>query len=1079
MSFKSRAGRNFIPANTFDFDALIEAAKKDPLSKLNSSGRKQRKSAKQKLANAGLFAPLLLAEGCLSLGKRDIPVAGGGDDDGEPALPTAGGGRTPVNVPPVDAGPVTPVEPVASGAQDDVNFQTSAESALNIAAADLLANDAPAGDTPLELVRVFGASNGTVSLEDGVITFTPNDGFEGMASFRYEARDSNGNITEAGVEIHVGDHGDDHGDGHGDDQGHGGHDDGGHGDDGHGGGGHGGHDDGGHVHPDDPSKAGEHMALMALAPVADATHIAVNNGSWFDPNTWASGEVPGEGAQVVIPDGVTVDYDGQSPVSLFTVRVDGALEFATDVDTFMEVDTLIVSPTGSMTVGTIDNPVAANVEAVIQIADNGPIDVAWDPMLLSRGIVSHGDFQSHGAEKATFLKVAADPMAGDTSLTLEEPPEGWEVGDRLVLTGTKLTSNGNPAAIGDPNSGVTEDEELIITAINGNVISFDRALQFDHDSPRADLKAYVANYTRNVRVETENADGLPVHQRGHVMLMHSDDIDVRYSEFSDLGRTDKSERSFDVGDIANIEADSNVKGRYSLHIHRAGVDNLEDPAMLVGNAVWGSPGWGFVHHDSNAVISDNAAYDVFGAAFVAETGNETGRWTHNIAIKGTGVSGGPKWHEDVAAFDLGRTGAGFWFQGRLVDAVDNVAAGVPGGEGFVYMSRGNGSINVLPENLDQPEALRYLDDALISKPAISSFLGNESIATRSGLVVIKGGPEQAHDIRSVIEDFTAWETQYGVHVQYTGHYTFKDIDVIGTDGSGGAKPAVNGIEVGVNTFDMVFNGINIDGFENGFLFKKETVNMNFPFDGDFRYVIVDPTITNVSTQYFNGDGNDLILTGDDLVAGRLLFDSDLGGFPVAPDFPGKAGLELSGTKTDSIGAAPVSPDWDPVTYDWFSLRGAVEQEGYWTLPDGRHVTAFDQYVSDRATGELIKVAVFVENPDIANLNATGGFTRVDPVYHGVLDLDSAAPVARTDFASVLENGSIDINVLANDFDPDGDPVSIDGLVQAAHGRVHENENGTLTYTPDPNYVGTDEFWYWVEDDNGNFAKASVQVTVEI
>lgn len=1068
MSYQSRVASRFVPDNTFDFDALIEASKQDSFKTLQPANRKNRKSAKQKLANAGLFAPLLLAEGCLSLGKRDI-IAGAQDDDApapsDPAAPSPGNGRAPVNTPPVDAGPFMPQE---GGAQDDGNFQTTADAPLNIAAADLLANDAPGGDGPLQLVRVFGAQHGAVSLENGVITFTPHEGFEGVASFQYEARDANGVLTSATVEIQVGDHGDGHDDGNNDDGGHGGHDDGG-----------GQGDQPGHVHPDNPAKASEHHALLNLVPVAEATHIAVNDGSWFDPNTWANGEVPGEGAKVLIPDGVSVDYDGESAVSLFTVRVDGALDFATDIDTFMEVDTLIVSPTGSMTIGTIDNPVAANVEAVIQIADNGPIDVAWDPMLLSRGVISHGDFQTHGAEKETFLKVAADPMAGDTTLTLEEAPEGWQVGDRLVLTGTRLGTTEQHKAAHETDNAQTQDEELIITAINGNTITFDRPLAYDHDTPRGDLKAYVANYTRNVRVQTENADDVPVHQRGHVMLMHSDNIDVRYAEFSDLGRTDKSERAFDVGDLNSVSADSNVKGRYAFHIHRAGVSDADDPAMVVGNAVWGSPGWGYVHHDSNAIFADNASYNVFGAGFVAETGNEIGRWTHNIAIKAGGVAGGPKWHDDVNAFDLGRTGAGFWFQSRMVDAVDNVAAGMPGGEGFVYLDRGNGTIDLLPGNDDLSEAHRYLDSAHVGKAPISGFLGNESIATSSGLVIIKGGPEQGHDVRSVIEDFLAWETQYGVHVQYTGHYTFKNIDVIGTDGSGGATPAVNGIEVGVNTFDMTFNGVKIDGFQNGFKFFKETVNMNHPFDGNFRYVIIDPEISNVTTPYFNGDAKDLILSSGDLVEGRLLFDSDLDGFPVAPPNPASGKIELTGTKTDSIGTAPVSPDWDPSYYDWLSLRGAVEQEGYWTLPDGRHVTVFDQYVADRATGEVTKVAVFVENKDIGNLNATGGFTRVDPVYHGVLDLDSAAPVARTDFASVLENQSIDIDVLANDFDPDGDPIAVDGIFQPSHGRVYENDEGTLTYVPDPNYTGSDEFWYWVEDDNGNFTKASVQVTVEI
>jgi hypothetical protein len=49
------------------------------------------------------------------------------------------------------------------------------------------------------------------------------------------------------------------------------------------------------------------------------------------------------------------------------------------------------------------------VKAEILIAGDGDIDVAWDPSLLSRGVISHGEVEIHGAEKTAFLKVAAAP----------------------------------------------------------------------------------------------------------------------------------------------------------------------------------------------------------------------------------------------------------------------------------------------------------------------------------------------------------------------------------------------------------------------------------------------------------------------------------------------------------------------------------------------------------------------------------------------------------------------------------------------------------------------------------------------
>ena len=1040
MSFKHDADRNSLSISALGIGDLLSAMEHGMLGASAPSGRRGRRRAeKQGLMQASVMAPLLAAQGCLSLGKKDFPLDAADAAADAGALTSDGGGA---------AGEVS--NP-GQAAQDDGNFHADLDGEIQIASSDLLANDVHADGETLKLVRVYDAVNGTVRLEGDIVIFTPDAGFEGVATFKYEVLDGDGNLSEAVVEVDVSEPVDD--------------------------GGQAGGDGGDGAHQPDDSSGHDHAALLNLVPVEEATHVAVNNGSWFDPATWAGGEVPGEGAKVLIPDGVTVQYDGESADSIFTIRVDGALEFATDANTFMEVDTLVVSPTGHMTIGTIDNPVDAGVETVIQIADNGPIDTAWDPMLLSRGIISQGAVEIHGAEKDTFLKVTTDPMAGDMSITLEEAPEGWEVGDRLVLIGTHLTSVTNNAA-GEVRDITTQDEELIITDITGNVITFDKALEYDHDAPRADLKAYVSNFSRNIRIETENADDVSIHQRGHVMFMQSDNVDVRYAEFYELGRTDKSERAVDVDDLTSVSSDSNIKARYPLHLHHTGLTDQDNPVMLVGNAIWGSPGWGVVHHDSNAILADNAAYDIYGAAFVAETGNETGRWVHNIAIRSLGVGGGAKQHDDVAAFDLGRTGAGFWFQGRMVDAVDNVAASVPGGHGFVYMSRGDsGAIDVISEYANQFESLRYLDEAQINKPAISQFNNNEAIATGIGLEVIKPNPTQGHDIRSEIYDFTAWEVATGIHLQYTSHYTLRHVDIVATDQSEGGRTPDHGIFLDKNTFDVVINGAEIDGFDTGVELNKNIINID-EFEGIFDYVFIDVNVAGALEDFSNLDANDLILTGADLVDGRLLFDSDLDGFPLAPRNNNLDPLILSGLKTDSIGEIEISPVWDQASYNWYSLRGAVEQEGYWTLPDGRQVTVYDQYFVDRATGEIDKVAVPVEFTN-GNLNDSGLFTRTTPEYHGIFDTASAAPVGRTDFVTVNENGSVVIDVLANDFDPDGDPLNLDGLVAAGHGSIYDNGDNTVTYNPDPNYVGSDQFWYWVEDDNGNFDKALVQVTVEI
>ena len=118
------------------------------------------------------------------------------------------------------------------------------------------------------------------------------------------------------------------------------------------------------------------------------------------------------GARVLIPEGVHMTYDHVSEARLFTVRVDGKLEFSTEVNSQMVVDTIVISPSGALQIGTETDPVDPNVNVDIIFANNGPIDVTWDPMLLSRGLISHGEVEIHGAVKDSHEKVIDEPMAG-------------------------------------------------------------------------------------------------------------------------------------------------------------------------------------------------------------------------------------------------------------------------------------------------------------------------------------------------------------------------------------------------------------------------------------------------------------------------------------------------------------------------------------------------------------------------------------------------------------------------------------------------------------------------------------------
>jgi hypothetical protein len=104
--------------------------------------------------------------------------------------------------------------------------------------------------------------------------------------------------------------------------------------------------------------------------------------------------------------------------------------------------------------------------------------------------------------------------------------------------------------------------------------------------------------------------------------------------------------------------------------------------------------------------------------------------------------------------------------------------------------------------------------------------------------------------------------------------------------------------------------------------------------------------------------------------------------------------------------------------------------------------------------------------------------------------ENLAPVAKNDSVSLLQDSSATFaSVLANDTDKDSAAVSLRAYVVTGpmHGSLVLNADGTFTYTPAPDFFGTDSFTYyanngvWSEDSSipmsGNSNVATVTITV--
>ncbi|MDB5324519.1 MAG: hypothetical protein JWM57_88, partial [Phycisphaerales bacterium] len=90
----------------------------------------------------------------------------------------------------------------------------------------------------------------------------------------------------------------------------------------------------------------------------------------------------------------------------------------------------------------------------------------------------------------------------------------------------------------------------------------------------------------------------------------------------------------------------------------------------------------------------------------------------------------------------------------------------------------------------------------------------------------------------------------------------------------------------------------------------------------------------------------------------------------------------------------------------------------------------------------------------------GGSTTAATVVIRVNNVNDA-PVARDDLVARSPAGATLINVLGNDIDPDGDPLTIT-FTQPANGGVQLSGN-KLLYTPAAGFVGADNFTYTISD----------------
>jgi hypothetical protein len=555
-----------------------------------------------------------------------------------------------------------------------------------------------------------------------------------------------------------------------------------------------------------PAKILDRLWFSVNPPVPScaATHVAIHSGAWTDLQTWRDGKVPGPNARVIISDAVTVRVERVIGDLLEWVRVDGRLSFAPDVDTALTVRTLVIAAEGSLIIGSAAEPVGAGVKARLLFAPRLARDRGADPFDLAGGLISHGVVEMVVAQKTSHRSATMPLSRGMAQLEFADPPQGWQVGDQVLVPGTDAYND--------------EDEVRTITkvATDGRTIEFDQPLTFDHFAPWGNAIP-IGNLTRSIEVsslEPRSAVG-----RGHLMVMHVQTGSVFDGvAFLHLGRTDtRRAHTFpevDPGGQTTPGTDGNTIGRYAVHFHMRSEANAGLPPHVVRNSVViDSPKFGVVNHGGHLLAEDNVTFQVAGSHFVAENGSEIGAFRRNMAVRSAG-SGEQILESRMSIYDFAHGGHGFWLQSGGVTLTDNWASG-HAGAGIFSMGMGfreNGEIVYFDGKNVGPSP--YADElGRIPIMDVSFYLARNTV-TASG----KGLEIWYHKVyrnnfseSGVVDGLNVWNVvEQAIALPYSKSVALRNLQLLGSKKIGFA-----GIDGNKITENITVDAADIRGFAVG------------------------------------------------------------------------------------------------------------------------------------------------------------------------------------------------------------------------------------------------------------------------
>lgn len=432
------------------------------------------------------------------------------------------------------------------------------------------------------------------------------------------------------------------------------------------------------------------------------------------------------------------------------------------LDTFMSMSSLaLVDPEPSTTQGQVKHQFIWHIQQAPGTSTRGGLMAMGDTTIQGAKKESHlrvglSPIQVEAGETVPAVKAGATRV-----YLLGLSQSGWRVGQYMMFGGTQhVPLKSTDPQYSGPKEYFNQyknklrvlnkfqfgqEEQRIITAIEGDWAEFAEPLLYDHVGMQGTLPQgqhvvvapIVGNPSQSIEFRSASAeedghldptaDLTVLQKRGHSMFMRNR-ADVRYASFKNMARTSTdpslwvdglpmsvlaSGQSKDLltASVANggvpIADPENVLGRYAIHFHGGeGAFLGSDPLHLIGCSAWAPldappvPGWGIVHHMVRLHIEDCFAFNVRGAGFVSERGDELGQWANNLSMFCRGDGDSPEWahRQETHTNHNGSTGVGFENQSRMIVMHGNIAVSCQ--HGYLYWAQKSNMRNRTLRDID-------------------------------------------------------------------------------------------------------------------------------------------------------------------------------------------------------------------------------------------------------------------------------------------------------------------------------------------------------------------------------------------